>query len=402
MTNVEIADPQQAASKVLTGLPLPDYASNYQPVYEDEDALMESVRELHVTDPVTTPAQVDAVSLQLARIASGKVARPVLILGGCHESVDADTPISNLVEGSSRTLQIVSASALRHAFTILRNRGQSTKPRTNEQEKLPDGTVVVSHMGDAVNGRAVTDRRPDPRRMVEAALQARDLERGLTVETGRHIPAAHEALLLPYEQSFVRKDSATGTNYLLSADLPWIGVRTNSPDSEHIDLLAGVKNSVGVKVGADSDPGHLHELIERLNPDAQPGKLVLMFRLGLDNLHLLPPLLRTVKDRAPGTILMSDIHGSTRTRPADGKKIRLVSDIIKETQAVACLCQAEGLRLHGLHLETTTVDDRLECIDDISQDPQQGNVDPQLNPAQTRRVLDTVAPYLALRPVSRS
>lgn len=389
---------QYAATEgVLAALPVPDYGVNYQPAYADEEALAANIRDLHGTEPVTTPAQVDAVGLQLARIASGEAGTPIVIAGGCHEPVDAHTPISELVEQSTVTLNVVASSGLRNVYTILRNRGQSAKPRSSEVEMLPSGEIVLSYMGDAINGRASTDREPDPARMLEAAVQARDLERGLTSETGSHVPAAHEALLLPYERSFIHTDPATGRRYLLSADLPWIGKRTHSPDGDHVRMLAGVANPVGVKIGADSDPEHIADLAAALNPDNEPGKLVLMFRLGLGNIHRLPPLLRAVRSEAPGSILMSDIHGSTRTRE-DGKKVRLVGDVIKEAQAVAELCREAGLRMHGIHLETTADDRLLECIDRLDQDPQKGNVDPQLNPAQTGRVLDAIAPYVNSAP----
>lgn len=385
---------RQAPAAIADKLPAANYPENFQPSYEDVGALVARLHELHAITPVTSFSQVDALGSRLARIAEGSKDSPILILGGCNEEVPANMPIDQLAEQSMGTLDIVSSSALGHALTILRGRGQNSKPRSAEAEELPDGTKVPSYMGDAVNSRDVHGRTADPGRMVAAAVQARNLETRMTLAAGRHVPAAHEALLLPYEQSFVRQDPVTGEDYLLSADLPWIGKRTNSADGAHVNLLAGVVNPVGVKIGPDSTPEHVMALTERLNPDNQPGKLVLMFRLGIDNIYRLPPLLKAIKAGAPGTLLIGDIHGADRPGP-DGKKTRLVSDIIKENQAIALLCQDAGLKLHGLHLETMADNDaRPQCVDSLDQKPAPGNLDPQLNPRQTKRVLDAVAPYL--------
>jgi 3-deoxy-7-phosphoheptulonate synthase len=392
-----VRDPHQAAAALVGELPAANYVENFQPDYADEGALIAGIRELHVTTPVTTPRQVDRLSEQFASIAEGDTDTPILILGNCNEEVRASMPIDELVGQSQVMLEAVSLSAMRHAAIILRGRGQNTKPRSSPIEELPDGSTVAPYMGDAVNHRYDLDwRAADPSRMVAAAVQARDLEAGLTKAEGRHVPAAHEALLLPYERSFTQYDALTGREYLLSADLPWIGKRTNTSNGVHTDLLAGVENPVGVKIGPDSTPQHVLQLAEELNPDNQPGKLVLMFRLGLDNTHKLPPMLRAIKEEASGSILMNDIHGSTKL--LHGKKVRIVSDIIRETQTVAALCQSAGLKLHGVHLETTHDEAARQCIDSPAETPEEGNLDPQLNPRQTRRVLDAVAPYMALRP----
>jgi 3-deoxy-7-phosphoheptulonate synthase len=230
--------------------------------------------------------------------------------------------------------------------------------------------------------------------MVATAIQARDVEAGLTEAVGEHVPATHEALLLAYEMSFVHVDPETGRQYLLSTDIPWIGKRTNDPDGEHVALLAAVANPVGVKLGSDATAEDILAYQERLNPEGTPGKLIFMLRIGQDA-EALHTVLDAIKAHAPESVVMYDLHGSTRVA-ADGKtKIRCVVDIIEEIKTAAMACRAAGLKLHGLHLETTTDDSRLECVDEPNQMPTDyGSVDPQLNPAQTIRILKEVAEYL--------
>lgn len=371
------------------------YADNYQPVYLDPDYLVEAVHELHTTEAVTQPSYVDELQAELTAIALGKSDRPIVITGNCSERImPVDTPIERLIEGTIIGLQTVEESELAHALHIRRERGQNTKPRSEENEVLADKNIVMSYMGDAINDPDPTKREPDPARLVAAGIQARDIEQALTQTVGRHVPAAHEALNLLYERSFMRTDPKSGKTYLLSADLPWIGVRTNHPDSDHVELLSQVANPVGVKLDHTTTAAHIEELNSRLNPDNIPGKLVLMPRVGLNQIQTLPALLEAIKVHAPGSLILFDIHGSTKKLPG-GKKTRVVSEITREIELLSRASVAKGLKLHGVHLETTHDTGRLECVNEPDEEPRHpGGIDPQLNPNQTRQVLNEAAPYL--------
>ena len=61
---------------------------------------------------------------------------------------------------------------------------------------------------------------------------------------------SHDALLLPYEQALTRIDSVTGDWYACSAHFLWIGERTRQLDGAHVAFCRGVKNPLGLKVGA--------------------------------------------------------------------------------------------------------------------------------------------------------
>lgn len=390
-TLVRVQTPQE----IVDGLPSPDYSLNYQPTYPDQSELLGAVHELQATEPVTMPEHVLSLRAQLAAIACGEDI-VVVMDGRCAEPVRLTTPIAELAQEGATSLAVIAASGLTRVVHIKRCCGQCAKPRSNETETLPDGTEVVSYMGDAINDRDPAKRTPDPTRMVATALQARDVEAMMAEQTGSHIMVGHEALLLPYEQSFIREDPVTGRRVSVSGDLLWLGVRTNRTDVEtnpHIDLLASIENPVGIKIGPDSDETHIAELVERLNPDHEAGKLVFMIRVGADQAAM-ERILGSIKQAAPESIIMYDIHGSTVKTP-DGVKVRAVSATIDHIRLLAEACARQDLRLHGVHIETMGDDSRLECVDTLDERPtHKGDVDPQFNPRQTKMILDAIAPYL--------
>jgi 3-deoxy-7-phosphoheptulonate synthase len=281
---------------------------------------------------------------------------------------------------------------------IKRNRGQAIKPRssateivtaTTETASILSGQVVPAFMGEGVNGEAIDQRMPDSSRMVAMAQQARDLEEQLTKALGSHMAAAHEALLLPYEKAQIMQDYE-GNRYLLSADLPWIGARTNDADGDHVAMLSDIVNPIGVKISASSDEQHIKELAGRLNPNNETGKLVFMLRLGGGNTERLDAVLDGIRDYAPNAVIMYDVHGVTKT--INGRKIRAIPDIIDEIIELTHACNAHGLRMSGVHLETMADVSHRECIDrhgDIPTRP--GYVDPRLNPGQLTHVLNAIA-----------
>ena len=76
----------------------------------------------------------------------------------------------------------------------------------------------------------------------------------------------------------------------------WIGDRTRQLDGAHVEFLSGVRNPLGIKVGPDHHPDTMLALIERLNPENEPGRITLITRFGAGVVEKhLPPLLRAVK-----------------------------------------------------------------------------------------------------------
>ena len=95
---------------------------------------------------------------------------------------------------------------------------------------------------------------------------------------------SHEALLLPYETSFARIDSTTGDWYDVSAHMLWIGDRTRQLDGAHVEFCKGISNPIGIKIGPKTNLDELPKLIEVINPQNVPGKIVLIVRMGQENI----------------------------------------------------------------------------------------------------------------------
>jgi 3-deoxy-7-phosphoheptulonate synthase len=288
----------------------------------------------------------------------------------------------------------------------------------------PDGAQVElpSYFGDLINGAEFSQaaRRPDPWRMIAgyqhaaltlnyirslaaggfadlhhpeywdlASLRSADLPEALQREYGRTIErldealrfmealgespiekltrvdffTSHEGLNLHYESAQTRlvRDPRGGVGaYDLTAHLPWIGERTRALGEAHVEFFRGVRNPVGVKLGPGARPDEVARLCEVLNPADEPGKLLLIARMGAAHVErVLPPLVRAVAGRR--IVWVCDpMHGNTRTTAA-GVKTRRLDDILREVEAsfdVHAMC---GSVLGGVHFELTG-EDVTECV----------------------------------------
>ena len=101
--------------------------------------------------------------------------------------------------------------------------------------------------------------------------------------------------MLGYEQALTRRDPGTGEWYDGSAHFLWIGERTRQLDGAHVEFLRGVINPIGLKLGPTAHADILLRLLDRLNPNNQPGRLTLISRMGADKIETtLPSLIRAV------------------------------------------------------------------------------------------------------------
>jgi 3-deoxy-7-phosphoheptulonate synthase len=173
---------------------------------------------------------------------------------------------------------------------------------------------------------------------------------------------SHEALLLEYEESMTRIDTTTGKWYDTSAHMLWIGDRTRQPDGAHLEFLRGVCNPLGVKIGPNHDIDNIKRLIQKLNPDNDPGRLTLITRFGFKKIgSFLPLLLREMTSEGFQIVWMCDpMHGNTYTN-GHFRKTRKYEDMLKEIRAFWEIHQAEGTNGGGVHLELTG-DNVTECI----------------------------------------
>lgn len=171
---------------------------------------------------------------------------------------------------------------------------------------------------------------------------------------------SHEALHLHYESAQTRC-LLDGNWYDLSTHLPWIGMRTATLDSAHVEFLRGVSNPVGIKIGPAATPEWLAEIITTLNPENEEGRIVLITRFGHDKINqYLPPLITAVKRTGINVVWLSDpMHGNTHAT-SDGIKTRHFDDILSELSQAFTIHQQMGSNLGGVHFELTG-DNVTEC-----------------------------------------
>jgi 3-deoxy-7-phosphoheptulonate synthase len=392
--------------------------------YPDANALARVERRLSGSEPLVEVADIIHSRAALARVASGQ---GFIIQGGdCAESfaefnADKVRVTYNLLLRMGAMLRAAGVDVVH----LARIAGQFAKPRSAATETI-DGVTLPSYRGDAINGPAFTAaaRAPDPKRLLDAHRQAQvtiellqayasasyaDLPKvhrdvGLK-EPSRPVAmfTSHEALLLNYEQALTRYDEASEQHWATSGHMIWIGDRTRQIDGAHVEFARGVGNPVGLKCGPSLAVDDMLRLMERLDPDNAPGRLVLIGRFGANKIaEHLPELMRATRREGRNAIWSIDaMHGNTRT--VDGLKTRMVGDIVAEIRSFFEIAAAEGAHAGGVHLEMTG-GDVTECIGGSPKLAREDlgrryltHCDPRLNEHQALDVAHAVAELLAGR-----
>jgi 3-deoxy-7-phosphoheptulonate synthase len=134
----------------------------------------------------------------------------------------------------------------------------------------------------------------------------------------------------------------------------------------------------------------LADLLAVLNPERERGRIVLIHRLGEQQIESrLPRLISAVKETGSPVLWVCDpMHGNTESTQS-GVKTRRFRKIMHEVDLAFDLHAANGSRLGGVHLELTG-EDVTECTGgarDLSEDDlgraYKSSVDPRLNYEQS-------------------
>ncbi|MFI6206013.1 3-deoxy-7-phosphoheptulonate synthase [Streptomyces sp. NPDC051041] len=375
-----------------------------QPRWEDAGAVRRVREALGARPPLVTVEGTARLRHLLADVAAGRA--HLLQAGDCAEDPAESTSYhvrrkAALLDGLADTVAAVTGKPV---VRVGRIAGQFAKPRSKPVEQVGDLTLPVFR-GHMVNGPEPDPdrRRPDPERILTCYRAAQDVVRELeVVNSGRRdaerVWTSHEALLLDFEVPMLRPAGA-GRTFLGSAHLPWVGERTRQPDGAHVRMLAGVVNPVACKIGSGTTAEDVTALAARLDPARQPGRLVLIARMGTGFVSSrLPALVEAVRAAGHPAIWLCDpMHGNTITSP-DGHKTRLLDAMLAEVHGFGeVMTQVGGLN-GGLHLETTP-DDVTECAADVSELGSVGDrhttfCDPRLNPGQALRLVSAWAEAL--------
>jgi 3-deoxy-7-phosphoheptulonate synthase len=187
----------------------------------------------------------------------------------------------------------------------------------------------------------------------------------------------------------------------VSAHLLWLGDRTRQVDGAHVEFLRGIKNPVGMKCGPTLEPDDLLRLIDRLNPDNEPGRLTLITRMGADKVEdKLPPLIRAVTREGRSVVWCIDpMHGNTITS-STGYKTRRFDRILHELHRAFAVHLAEGSYAGGVHFELTG-QNVTECMGGAQEigeeslaDRYHTHCDPRLNASQAIELAFEIAEAL--------
>jgi 3-deoxy-7-phosphoheptulonate synthase len=174
--------------------------------------------------------------------------------------------------------------------------------------------------------------------------------------------ASHEGLNLAYESAQTRRVPRRDNWYCLTTHFPWIGARTRQTKGAHVEFFRGIANPIGVKIGPETTPQEVIGLLRILNPHDEPGKIVLIVRMGAGVVpQKLPPLIEAVQ-RARRTVLwVSDpMHGNGIVTKS-GIKTRNFESILREISETFDVHEKCGSSLGGVHFELTG-EDVTECI----------------------------------------
>jgi 3-deoxy-7-phosphoheptulonate synthase len=335
--------------------------------------------------------------------------------------------------------------------------GQYAKPRSSSAEVV-DGVELPAYRGDMVNDLPfdAIARAPDPWRMVEAYHRSaatlnlvraftqggyadlrqvhawntdfvRDSSAGeryerMATQIDRALAfmraigadpeelhrvefyAGHEALVLDYERALTRIDSRTNDPYDVSGHFVWVGERTRQLDGAHVDFASRIRNPIGVKVGPSTSPEDVVALVERLDPDADAGRLTLITRMGAQRVRdVLPPLIEKVTASGHPVLWVCDpMHGNT-FEAETGHKTRRFEDVVDEVTGFFAVHEALGTHPGGIHIELTG-EDVTECVGGAEGIEEQhlGSryetaCDPRLNRQQSLELAFMVAQMLSAR-----
>ena len=427
-----------------------DLPARQQPSWPDADAVAAVSAELSALPPLVFAGEADVLTARLAAAGRGEA---FLLQGGDCAETFAEATADNIRNKIKTILQMAVVLTYGASLPIIkmgRVAGQYAKPRSSDDETR-DGVTLPAYRGDAVNGFPFTPeaRIPDPRRLLDAyhrssatlnllrafttggyadLRRVHEWNRGFLAnpayaryeETAGQIDRAirfmaacgadfdalrtveffssHEALLLDYERALTRIDSRTGTAYDCSAHFLWIGERTRQLDGAHVDFLSRVRNPIGVKLGPTTSADDALALMDRLNPDDQPGRLTFITRMGAGRIRdALPGLVEKVAASGrPVTWVCDPMHGNTITSDS-GYKTRRLHDVLDEVRGFFEVHRSVGSVPGGLHVELTG-DDVTEVLGGSEEIDDAGLalryetlVDPRLNHQQSLEMAFQVA-----------
>ena len=432
------------------------YPISQQPIYENIELVKEVEAEIEQLPPLVFADEVRKLKEKLADVSEGKA---FLLQGGdCAESF-LDFSANNLRDSFKVILQMSAILTYATSLPVIkvgRMAGQFAKPRSDDFE-IKNDLKLPSYRGDIVNDILFDEsaRKPDPKRMIKAYNQSaftlnllrafatgglanlenvhkwnldfvKQTTKSKFLEIANGISKAldfmkacglekksnsefeqvdfftsHEALLLNYEECLTRTDSIMGGWFDCSAHMLWIGERTRKLDEAHIEFMRGIENPIGVKIGPKTESQYVIDLINKLNPKNEPGRITLITRMGSQNLRdNLPRLIKEVKNNKKKVIWSCDPMHANTYKSNNGYKTRSFDKIIEEIEAFFLIHKEQDSFPGGIHLEITG-QNVTECIggeqeikEENLSDRYHTHCDPRLNANQGVELAFKISEFL--------
>ncbi|MBT5088166.1 MAG: 3-deoxy-7-phosphoheptulonate synthase class II [Micrococcales bacterium] len=424
-----------------------------QPTWDSEILLEQVKQELAAQPPLVFAGEVDTLKKRIADAAKGE---GFILQGGDCAETFADATADRIRNRIKTVLQMAVVLMYGSSLPVVkmgRMAGQFAKPRSSDTETRGDLTLPA-YRGDAVNGYEFTpeSRVNDPYRLMQAYNTsastlnlirafttggfadlrevhswnkgftdnpankryeniAQDIDRAMRFMEACGIDAnelksteffvSHEGLLFDYEVPLTRLDSRSGAPYVTSGHFIWIGERTRQLDGAHVDYFSRVKNPLGVKLGPTSTKEDVLQLIDKLDPSREPGRLTFISRMGAGKIRdELPRLIEAAQESGANPLWITDpMHGNGMTTK-NGYKSRRFDDVMDEVMGFFEVHRELGTHPGGLHVELTG-DDVAEClggselIDEQTLEERYESVcDPRLNHKQSLELAFLVAEQL--------
>lgn len=373
--------------------------AQHQATYENASELKRITSHLASLPPLVSIREIELLKRLLRDAEAGSA---FLLQGGdCAETARDCT--QKTIEAKFNVLTTMAdAIAQRLGVPVVRVgrcAGQYAKPRTSPFETR-DGVTLPSYAGDLINDPEFTanGRRHDPDRMLlgyEHAALTLNYLRALS-ESREPFFTSHEGLHLEYEEAQTRPTATDSKHYDFTTHLPWIGERTRAPEEAHVEFFRGVANPIGVKLGPSVVPAEMIEVVKRLNPANEEGKLILITRLGFGQVRsVLPRIIEAMRASSLNALYVCDpMHGNTHAA-ANGAKVRRLSEMCEELSTTLSVHRELESHLGGLHVELAG-EDVTECVGaGVTEGDLDRNYaslcDPRLNIAQALELARCVA-----------
>jgi 3-deoxy-7-phosphoheptulonate synthase len=433
-----------------------------QPAWESKEALNSVGEQLQRLPGLVGPIEIESLKQLITEAGQGR--RFILQGGDCAERFKdcREEVIRGKLQILMQMALIMGFAGKRPIVPIGRMAGQYAKPRSESFEKDAAGRMIPIFRGESVNSfeASMDARRADPLRLLQcyhsssATLNfirmlmgagfgnlqhiewwdqpelgkgayhqryeqiAKGLKEALSfISTCSDVAASneslsagfrdffisHEALLLPYEEALTRFVPEMGRYYNLSTHMVWIGDRTRNVDGAHVEYCRGIGNPVGIKIAAGTSVTEIIDVINKVNPHNDVGKITLITRIGSGSAKdYLPELIRAVNASGYNVTWSVDpMHGNT-VRAKDGRKTRRFDDIAMEVRDTFEAHRQNGSVLGGIHLEMTS-GNVTECTGGASgvtdeQLPERYETwcDPRLNAYQSLEMAFVVASCLRM------